>query len=290
MSIRPRRSVLYMPGSNIRALRKARELPADCLVFDLEDAVAVDTKQLAREQILQVLAEGGYGARELIVRTNAMGSPWVAEDIAVMANSAAHCLCLPKVETPSQVCEAVAWMENAGCPDGMGLWAMIETPLGVLNVAQIAQAHPRLQVIMMGTSDLVKELRAHNRPDRCALLYALGACVIAARAAGLDIIDGVCLDLDDEQALLDSCQQGRDMGFDGKSLIHPRQVAAANQAFAPSAAQLLRAQRIEQAWREAQAAGSALVVLDGQLIECLHVDEAQRLQQLAAAIDHLAQR
>jgi len=278
-----RRSVLYLPASNPRALVKARELPADVLVFDLEDAVAPDQKVAAREQLRSALALGGYGERELVVRVNGRGTPWHADDVSAVLGSAAHALCLPKVESAEEVRVVAALVERAGA--GQALWAMAETPRGVLAIGAIAASHPLLQVIMLGTSDLVRDLRARHTPNREAVWYALSHCVMAARAHGLDVIDGVHLDLADDAGLAAACEQGRTLGFDGKSLIHPGQIAAANAAFSPSPRELERAARMIQAWEAAQALGQAVLVLDGKLVENLHVEEAGRLLRLQAAIE-----
>lgn len=286
--IRPRRSVLYMPAANARALDKARQLPADVLVFDLEDAVAPSAKAAARAQLLAALAEGGYGQRELVVRVNGSGTPWYEEDLAAMAGAPVDAVCLPKVETPDQVEATVHFLEQAGAAEKLCLWVMAETPTGVFNIRQIAQAHPRIDAIMLGTSDLATELRARHTADRQPFLFALSQCVMAAREAGLDIIDGVHLALDDAPGLAAVCEQGRDLGFDGKSLIHPKQIDAANAAFAPTPAQIEHAERLINAWREAEREGKAVLVLDGKLVENLHVREAERVLALAAAIEALS--
>lgn len=281
---RPRRSVLYMPGANQRALEKARTLAADSLVLDLEDAVAPAMKVTARQQIATAIASGGYGHRELVVRINGLDSDWAQEDIRMVADSAADALCMPKVETAAQVQQVAALLDVAGADASMAIWVMIETPPGVLNAKAIAGAHPRVKVLVMGTSDLAKELRVPHTPEREGLQPALGLCVLAARANGLDILDGVYLDLDDEPGYVASCEQGRTLGFDGKTLIHPKQVAAANAVFSPDALELDRAGRIIEAWREADAEGKAVVLVDGKLVEILHVEEARRLLAIAEAI------
>lgn len=283
--IRPRRSVLYMPASNARALDKARQLPADVLVFDLEDAVAPAEKAAARGQLLQALEQGGYGRRELVVRVNGLGTPWFEDDVAAMAAAPVDAVCLPKVEQPEDVVLAEGLLEQGGAPEALKLWVMAETPTGVFNSRQIAQAHPRIDAIMMGTSDLATELRARHTADREPFLFALSQCVMAAREAGLDIIDGVHLALDDTAGLAAVCEQGRSMGFDGKSLIHPKQIEAANVAFAPTSAQCKHAERLIEAWGEAERQGKAVLVLDGKLVENLHVREAERILALAAAIE-----
>ena len=286
MTIRPRRSVLYMPGSNARALDKARSLPADGLILDMEDAVAPDAKQLAREQIVAALDEGGYGHREIMVRINALSTPWGADDITAVcgAANAPDAMLIPKVSTAADVVEAIAAFESAGCAASVDFWIMAETPLCILNIAEVAAAHPRLKGIVMGTSDLAKDTRVRHTPERLGFMAALNLCVYAARAHGLEIIDGVPLDLDDEAGLQALCEQGRDLGFDGKSLIHPKQIAAANTAFAPSAAEVEHARKIIEVWEQAMAEGKGVVVLNGRLVENLHVEEAQRALALAEAI------
>ena len=284
MQNRPRRSVLYMPGSNSRALDKARNLPADCLVFDLEDAVAPSAKEQARETIITAIKQGGYANRELVVRVNALDTEWAVDDLKVMALSGADAICLPKVETADEILQAIRILDEAGAPESMVLWAMTETPKGVLNVAAVTSAHPRLAVMMMGTSDLAKDLRVRHTPDRAGFMTSLGLCVLAARASGLDIIDGVQLDLNDEQAYRLSCEQGRDWGFDGKSLIHPKQVSVANEVFGPSVEELERAKKIIAAWQVAEAEGKAVLLVDGKLVENLHIEEARRYLAIASAI------
>jgi len=289
MNIRPRRSLLYMPGSNPRALDKARTLPADGLILDMEDSVAPDAKQLAREQIGAALAEGGYGHRELIVRINALSTEWGAQDIAAIGrfSTPPDAVLIPKIDTASDVAEAISAFERAGCPDSVAMWIMAETPLCILNIAEVATAHPRLKSMVMGTSDLSKDTRVRHTPDRLGFITALNLCVYAARAHGLTIIDGVQLDLQNEELLRASCVQGRDLGFDGKSLIHPNQIAAANAAFAPDEAEVAAAHEIIAAFEQATALGKGVVVVNGRLVENLHVVEAQRQLALAAAIAQL---
>ena len=290
MTIKPRRSLLYMPGSNPRALDKARSLPADGLILDMEDSVAPDAKQLAREQIAAALAEGGYGHRELMVRINALDTEWARDDIQAICSfeNPPDAVLIPKIDSAADVIAAIQAFEGAGCPDSVDMWIMAETPSCILNIADITQAHPRLRGIVMGTSDLSKDTRVRHTPDRMGFITALNLCVYAGRANGLDIIDGVQLDLEDEELLLLSCEQGRDLGFDGKSLIHPKQVAAANATFAPDAEELASARNIIAAFEEATAQGKGVVVVNGRLVENLHVEEAQRQIALADAIEQLA--
>ena len=286
MAIQPRRSLLYMPGSNPRALDKARSLPADGLILDLEDAVAPDAKALAREQIVAALAEGGYGHRELLVRINALATPWGQDDVAAIAAASTppHAVLIPKVSTAADVQEAIGAFEAAGCPESVDFWIMIETPLCILNIGEVTAAHPRLKGIVMGTSDLSKDTRVRHTADRLGFMAALNLSVYAARAHGLEVIDGVHLDLEDDAGLQAACEQGRDLGFDGKSLIHPRQIAAANAAFAPDETELAQARAIIECFEQAQAEGKGVVVLNGRLVENLHVEEAKRLLELGEAI------
>jgi len=272
----PLRSVLYVPGANSRALDKARSLPVDGLILDLEDAVAPDSKALARDTVVAALSGGGYGYRRRIVRINSLDSPWGETDIAALARAGADAILLPKVETPQAVQAAVAALDAADGPTDLPLWVMAETPRGILDIDSIAAAHPRLQVIVMGTSDLAKELRVRHTPSREGLLASLGLCVLAARARGLEILDGVHLDLQDDSGFAAACEQGRDMGFDGKTLIHPKQIEPANQAFGISAEALQQAEQIIVAWRVAQTSGRGVCVVDGRLVENLHVEEAER--------------
>jgi citrate lyase subunit beta/citryl-CoA lyase len=283
-TVRPRRSALYMPGSNARALEKARTLDADVLLLDLEDAVAPAAKAEARRLVLAALAAGGFGRRELVLRVNGAGTPWGADDLAAAARSGADAVLLPKVESAEEVARAAGMLRAAGAPDGLALWAMIETPRGVLAAPAIAAASPRLACLVAGTSDLVKELRARHTAGRGEVLAALSLTVLAARAHGLGCLDGVHLDLADEAGFEAQCRQGRDLGFDGKTLIHPRTIAAANRAFSPDQAELTAARRILVAHAEAESFGQGVVVVDGRLVEALHVEAARRLLALAEAV------
>jgi citrate lyase subunit beta / citryl-CoA lyase len=283
-SIRPRRSVLYMPGSNARALAKAKSLPADALIFDLEDAVAPDAKASARDQVGAAVRAGGYGPREIIVRVNALITPWGQADLAAVAAVGADAVLLPKVESADGVRQALAVLDAAGGPPDLPIWCMMETPRAMLRAEEIAAAHARIGGLVMGTSDLAKELHAAHTPERLPMITALGLCLLAARAGGLAILDGVHLDLEDEVGFAASCRQGAELGFDGKTLIHPKQIGPANAAFAPDAETLARARRIIEAHEQAARAGQGVVVVDGRLIENLHVVEARRQVQLAEAI------
>ncbi len=284
---RPRRSVLYMPGSNARALEKGRSLPADALILDLEDAVAPDAKDQARGQIAEAVTAGGYGRRELAIRVNGLDTPWGRDDVAAAAACGPDALLLPKVETATMVAELEALMVEAGAPDRTTIWCMMETPLGMLNAKEVAGASKRVACLVMGTSDLVKDLQAAHTPQRLPVLTSLSLCILAARAYGQAILDGVHLDLQDDAGFAASCVQGKELGFDGKTLIHPKTIAAANEAFAPSPAEVEQAHKIIAAHAEATAAGKGVVVLDGKLIENLHVEAAQRTVALAGAIAEL---
>ena len=282
--VRPRRSVLYMPGSNARALEKAKSLAADALIFDLEDAVAPDAKASARDQVITAVRAGGYGAREIIVRVNALATAWGHPDLAAVAAVGADAVLIPKVESADAVRQAIAVLDGAGGPSDLPIWCMMETPRAMLRAEEIGAAHPRVGCLVMGTSDLAKELHAAHTHERLPMITALGLCLLAARACGLAILDGVHLDLEDEVGFAASCRQGAELGFDGKTLIHPKQIGPANAAFAPSAEALARARRIIEAHEQAASAGQGVVVVDGRLVENLHVVEARRQVQLAAAI------
>jgi citrate lyase subunit beta/citryl-CoA lyase len=277
-----------MPGSNARALEKARALAADGLILDLEDAVALDAKAAARAQIAAALAAGGYGARELIVRVNGLDTPWGADDLAMVARSPAHAVLLPKVEQKAMVAEVERQLAASGADAALAIWCMMETPLGILHVEAIAGCSPRVGALVMGTSDLAKDLHAAHTATRLPLLTSLGLALLAARAYGLAVLDGVHLDLADDAGFAASCRQGKELGFDGKTLIHPKTIAAANEIFAPSPADVAWSRRIITAHGEAAAAGKGVVLVDGKLIENLHVEEAKRLVALADAIEALA--
>jgi citrate lyase subunit beta / citryl-CoA lyase len=285
---RPRRSLLYMPGSNPRALEKARSLPADGLIIDLEDAVAAEAKEGARAVVSAALAVGGYGARELVLRVNPLDTPWGHADLAAAATMPIDAVLLPKVENADRVQLTVSLLDALGAPERLAVWCMIETPRGILDAREIAAASPRLAALVLGTSDLTKELHALFTRDRLPLITSLGLAMLAARAYRLAILDGVHLDLADEEGFALSCRQGRELGFDGKTLVHPKQIAPANAAFAPSASEIEWSRRIIAAHAEAEAAARGVVVVDGKLIEALHVENARRLVALAEEIDRLA--
>jgi citrate lyase subunit beta/citryl-CoA lyase len=273
-----------MPGANTRALEKARTLPADGLIFDLEDAVAPDAKLAARENVLKALAEGGYGKREILLRINALDTPWGQADAAAAAKSKADAILIPKVESAAHVQQVEAIMDQAGAPESMAIWCMMETPKGMLHAEQIAQSSRRLAGFVMGTSDLAKDLRCAHTPLRLPMITSLGLCLLAARAYGLAILDGVYLNLDDDEGFAAACQQGKELGFDGKTLIHPKTIAKTNEVFAPSEADVAWARKIIAAHAEAEAQGKGVVLVDGKLIENLHVVAAKRQVQLADAI------
>jgi citrate lyase subunit beta/citryl-CoA lyase len=281
---RPRRSVLYMPGANTRALEKAKSLPADALILDLEDAVAPDAKAAARANIAAALAGGGYGRRELVLRVNGLATPWGHQDLAAAAALPLDAVLLPKVESAEDVRQAEAVLVGAGASERLRIWCMMETPRGMLHAEEIAAASPRVACLVMGTSDLVKDLQARHTPMRLPLVTALGLVLLAARAARLAALDGVHLDLADDEGFAAACRQGRELGFDGKTLIHPKQIAAANAAFAPASEEVAWSRRIIEAHEEAQRAGKGIVLVDGKLIENLHVEDARRTVALAAEI------
>jgi len=281
---RPRRSVLYMPGSNARAQEKARSLPADGVILDLEDATAPDAKKDARALVCKNVGDGGYGGRELIIRVNGLDTDWAEADIAAACKAGPDAILVPKVESAPQVTAVEEKLRQHGAPDSTALWCMMETPLGILNAKEIAGASPRLACLGMGTSDLTKDLHALHTAQRLPMLTSLGLCLLAARAYGLAIVDGVYLDLKDADGFRASCVQGLELGFDGKTLIHPGQIVPCNEVFAPSTEEVRKAQRIIAAYAEAEKEGKGVVLVDGKLIENLHVENAKRLVALADAI------
>ncbi|SNB68430.1 (3S)-malyl-CoA thioesterase [Arboricoccus pini] len=286
---RPRRSGLFLPASNERALKKARSLAADALILDLEDAVAPEKKHLARDAMIAALTErSSFRPREIVIRANALRTPWGEADLTAIGKAGPDAVLLPKVEAVAEIEAACAVLAHTGNKD-LPVWCMIETALGVVNVEAIA-FHSRVRGIVMGTSDLGNDLRLRPGRDRAPLLYALGRCVLAARAAGRIVLDGVHLDMDDMEGFLSACQQGRDMGFDGKTLIHPAQIEGANTAFGPSADEIEAAYRVIEAFESARQHGSGLAVLDGRLVENLHVEEARRLLAQADAISDVQAR
>jgi len=273
-----------MPASNARALDKARALPADVVVFDLEDAVAPDAKPEARASAVEAARGRAYGPREVIVRVNGLETPWGADDLAAIARARVDGVLVPKVDSPLTVTRVSAALADHGAPETLSLWCMLETPRGILAADAIAGASPRNLALVMGTSDLLAELNARATRDRLALLTSLELCVLAARAHGLLALDGVHLDLEDDEGFAATCRQARDLGFDGKTLIHPKQLALANEVFSPASSEIDRARRVVAAHAEAQAAGRGVTVLDGRLVENLHAAEARRVLALAEAI------
>ena len=285
---RPRRSVLYMPSSNERALEKAKSLPVDTLILDLEDAVAPDAKDAARANACAAVQSGDYPRSELTILVNGLGSEWHDADLAAACAAGPDAIVVPKVESADEVRRLVAAMEAAGAPEKTQLWAMIETPVAVLHAEEIARASDRLTVFVMGTNDLNKELGAELVPGRQPLVTGLSMTLLGARAAGVAVIDGVWMDVKDLEGLRDECVQGRQMGFDGKTLIHPGQVEVANEVFAPSAEQVADARGIIAAFEAAVAEGRGVATYKGKLVENLHVDTARKVIATAEAIEALS--
>jgi len=287
MAVRPRRSVLYMPGSNARAMEKARALPADAVILDLEDAVAPDAKATARELIVKALQQGGFGRREVVVRVNGLDTAWWAEDLAVAA-AGPDAVLVPKVSTPEQLRQVAARLAGVGAAPGLRVWAMMETPLAVLNVAGIAAAArepaTRLAAFVMGTNDLAKDTRARIVPGRAPMLPWLMTCIAAARAFGLDILDGVYNDIGNAEGFAAECRQARDLGFDGKTLIHPQQIAPCNEAFSPPPEEVAWARKIIAAFDQPENAGKGVLQIEGRMVERLHADMARRTVAIADAI------
>jgi citrate lyase subunit beta/citryl-CoA lyase len=283
-AFRPRRSVLYMPSSNARALEKAKSLPCDGLILDLEDAVAPDDKDAARDAACAAAASGEYGRRELTIRVNGADTRWHADDMAAACAAGPDAIVVPKVDSADAVLALVETMAKHDAPEHTLLWAMVETPVAMLHAEEIASASERLSVLVMGTNDLAKELYAEHVPGRQPLLTGLSLALLAARATGKAIIDGVYNDVKDTDGFLAECRQGREMGFDGKTLIHPGQVAGANEAFAPSAQAVEDARGILDAW---EARDSGVVTYHGRMIENLHVESAQRVLTMHEAISAL---
>jgi citrate lyase subunit beta/citryl-CoA lyase len=286
MTIRPRRSMLYMPGSNARAIEKARELPADGVILDLEDAVAPDAKAQARELVVQALQKGGFGGREVLVRINGLDTAWWRDDLAVAA-AGPDALLLPKVSTPEQLRELARHFVGVGAEARIRVWAMMETPLAMLNAREIAAAAldpaTRLAGFVMGTNDLAKETRARIVPGRAPMLPWLMACVAAARAYGLAILDGVYNELGDLEGFSAECRQARDLGFDGKTLIHPQQIAPCNAAFSPAPEEVAWARKIIAAFDLPENAGKGVIQIEGRMVERLHAEMARQVVAIAEA-------
>jgi citrate lyase subunit beta/citryl-CoA lyase len=283
--VTPLRSVLYMPSSNERALEKAKSIACDGLILDLEDAVAPDAKPAAREQAAAAASSGEYGRRTVTIRVNGIGTEWHDDDIVAAAQAGPAAVVVPKVNSAEEVHALVAALEKAGAPDHTRLWAMVETPEAIFNVREIAAASERLAVLVMGTNDLVKELYAEHVPGRAPLLTSLSLSLLAARAAGVQILDGVYNDVKDDEGFLAECAQGRQMGFDGKTLIHPGQVAPANEQFAPSPEAVEDARGLIQAWEDGR--GSGVVTYKNKMVENLHVESARRTLAIHEAVQAL---
>ena len=284
--LRPRRSVLYMPAANERALEKAKSIPSDAIIFDLEDAVSPDAKDTARAQAVAAANSGEYGKRELTIRCNGLDTPWGAADIAAAATARITAVVIPKISSTAELDAVSKALDAAGAPAEMKIWAMVETPTAILDCRAIA-AHPRVQVLVMGTNDLAKELRAAQVPGRSPLVHHLATALLSAREAGKPILDGVYNDIKNTDGFRAECEQGAQMGFDGKTLIHPDQVSIANDVWAPSEDEVAHAHRVIAAFDEALAAGKGVVQLDGRMIENLHVDNARRAIAIAEAIAEL---
>jgi citrate lyase subunit beta/citryl-CoA lyase len=284
---RPRRSVLYMPGANERALEKAKGIPADALILDLEDAVAPDAKPEARARVCAAASSGEYGTKEIAIRINGIGTEWHREDISAAAAAGPNAIVVPKVNSADEVHQLVAAFEAAGAPAHTKLWAMLETPVAIFGAESIATASERLTVLVMGTNDLAKELYAEHVPGRAPLQFGLQRCLMAARLAGKVILDGVFNDIKDDAGFRAEAVQGKQFGFDGKTLIHPSQVEPCNEVFAPSESEIEHSRKVIAAFDEAQADGRGVVTVDGRMIENLHVETARRILVVADAIDAL---
>ncbi|BBF94407.1 HpcH/HpaI aldolase/citrate lyase family protein [Blastochloris tepida] len=287
-SLRPRRSVLYMPGSNARALEKARTLPADCLILDLEDAVAPDAKEVARTQVAAAVKAGGFGLREVFIRINGLDTPWGAADLEAAAAAAPDVILIPKVSDPEDLVRIGRVLAEAGTPEATRVWAMMETPRAMLAALEIADAArdplTRLAGFVMGTNDLAKDTRARWVPGRAPMLPWLMTCVAAARANGLDIADGVYNALADEEGFKRECAEARDLGFDGKTLIHPNQVAPCNAAFSPTPEEVAWSRTVIAAFDAPEASGKGALQVEGRMVERLHAEMARRVVAIASSI------
>ena len=289
MTIRPRRSVLYMPGSNLRALEKAKTLPADGLILDLEDAVAPDAKETARTQVTQAVKAGGFGKRELFIRVNGIDTPWFSADIEAAVHSAPDAILVPKIATPQQLDLIGQRLLDMRADKRIRIWAMIETPLAIFNAvalaAQARDSEDRLGGLVMGTNDLAKETRARIVPGRTPMLGWLSTCVLAARTYGIDILDGVYNNLGDADGFARECAEARDLGFDGKTLIHPNQIEPCNAAFSPTPDEVTQARAIIAAFALPENKGKGVVQVGGRMVELLHAEIAQRTVAVADAIE-----
>ena len=288
MQGRPRRSVLYMPGSNERALEKAKTIPADALIFDLEDAVAPDAKPLARDQVSAAVRNGGYGGREIVIRVNALETPWGTEDILAACEAEPDAILVPKVVHPGDVISVAKILQGVHAPDKIRLWAMMETPMAILNARTIAATavyeENRLCCLVMGTNDLIKESRARALHDRFAVVPWLAMTLVAARAYRLDIIDGVYNEFRDEMGLREECERGRTLGMDGKTLIHPSQVGPCNQIFSPTEEEVEWSRKIIEAFRRPENKQKGVIVVEGRMVERLHLGMAERTVSIAEQI------
>jgi len=294
MTVRPRRSVLYMPGSNARALEKARELPADCLILDLEDAVAPEAKGQAREAIVKALQSGGFGDREVLVRINGLDTRWWVEDLDAVAAAKPDAVLVPKISNPGQLQDLAARIVDMGTDPRIRVWAMMETPLAMINVGEIAAAaldsETRLAGFVMGTNDLAKDTRARLVPGRAPMLPWLMNCLAAARAFGLDILDGVYNELGNDKGFVEECRQARDLGFDGKTLIHPKQIVPCNEAFSPTPEEVDTARKMIAAFDLPENDNKGVIQIDGRMVERLHAEMARRTVAIADAIAKTEQR
>ena len=283
-TIRPRRSVLYMPGSNARAIEKARGIAADALILDLEDAVAPDAKELARQQVCDAVKARGFGKREIIIRVNALSTPWGEADMAAAVAAKPDAILVPKISLPRDLHAAEERLQRLHADHAIAVWAMVETPLAILNVGVLAAAGGRLACFVMGTNDLIKEIRGVHTQDRANLSAALGLSVLAARANGIAVIDGVYNDIQNADGFKATCEQARSFGFDGKTLIHPSQVEPCNAVFAPSAEEVDAARKLIAAFELPENKGKGAIKLEGRMVELLHADIARGTVAMADAI------
>ena len=292
MTIRPRRSVLYMPGSNARALEKAKTLAADGVILDLEDAVAPDAKATARDQVAAAVKAGGFGAREVFIRTNGLDTPWFADDLAAAMAAAPDAILIPKITKAEQLELIAQRMLSTHAAQRTRIWAMIETPTAIFNVRQIAaaakDAETRLSGFVLGLNDLSKETRARQVPGRAPMLSWIATCVLAAREYGIDVLDGVYNDIADAQGFDDECAQARDLGFDGKTLIHPNQIEPCNAVFSPSPDEVVLARKMIAAFDRPENSDKGVVQIDGRMVERMHAEMARRSVAIADAIATLA--
>jgi citrate lyase subunit beta/citryl-CoA lyase len=283
-TIRPRRSVLYMPGSNARALEKARSLPADALILDLEDAVAPDAKELARQQVSDAVKEKGFGKREIIIRVNALSTSWGEADLAAAAAAKPDAILVPKISSPKDLHVVEGHLVRHNADRSIAVWAMVETPVAILNIAAIAAAGGRLGCFVMGTNDLIKEIRGAHTRDRANLSAALSLAVLAARASAVAVIDGVYNDIENVDGFKKTCEQARSFGFDGKTLIHPSQIEPCNAVFAPSSEEVDAARKLIAAFELPENKGKGAIKLDGRMVELLHAEIARSTVAMADAI------